>query len=354
MSDAAKHERLDTLQAGRAAAAFAVVLFHLNGSIFDKAKYFPGELFVPFRTGHVGVEFFFVLSGFLMTWLYAGRLGERAAAGRFLYKRALRIYPTYWAALLAILPVYFLIPGTGKGIETDPFYIVASILLLPTPEMPILGVAWTLQFEMFFYLVFAGLLAFPRLFKPLILLWAAAAVARMFLPEPFFPLSFFTNPWILLFLIGGGAALVARRGIARPLLWVALGVALFAVSAWADEFTPLARGLTRNAMGLGAGAAIVGLVTAEAQGRIRVPRWLAYLGDASYALYLVHVLALSVGAKLLVASGLAAALPRPVSALLLIAASLIAGILLHEIVEKRLMKLRPRRSGPNLGAESAA
>lgn len=145
---------------------------------------------------------------------------------------------------------------------------------------------------------------------------------------------------------------MARRGIRRPMLWAAIGIVLFFAFAWADEFTTLARGITRTTMGLGAGIAIVGLVTAEGQDRIRVPRWLAYLGDASYAIYLVHVLALSIGAKLLVASHLAAALPRPVSAVLLIAGSLAAGIVLHEIVEKRLMRLRPKRSGPNLGAES--
>lgn len=352
MPEAKTGDQLNTLQAGRAAAAMAVVLFHLSVSIFGLPKYFPNELFVPFRIGHTGVDFFFVLSGFLMTWLYGDRLGDTRMAGRFLWKRALRVYPPYLVAVVPLIPVYFLMPGLGDARTTDPGYIAASLLLLPTQGLPLLSVAWTLQFEMFFYLVFAGLIAFPRLFKPLILLWAAAAVSRLFLPDPPFPLSFVTSPWILLFLYGAVAARVARRGVSWPMLWLAAGAALFAGAAVADEFSTLAEGLTRNGTGLGAALMVIGMVTAERAGRIRVPRWLVYSGDFSYALYLVHTTVLSLGVKIIFALGLQG-LPRLAIAVALVAACVAVAILLHEIVEKRLMRLRPKRSGPNLGAVAA-
>ncbi|MEZ0243156.1 MAG: acyltransferase family protein [Sphingomonas sp.] len=354
MAEAAKHERLDTLQAGRAFAALGVVLFHLNVAIFGKAKYFPEELFPPFRTGHIGVEYFFVLSGFLMTWLYAGRTGDSAAAGRFLYKRALRVYPPYWVALFAVIPVFFLVPGFGTGSETTPYYLIASIFLLPTPEMPILNVAWTLQFEMLFYLGFAALLAWPKLVRPIVAIWAMIAIARHFLPMPPFPLSFVTDPWILLFLYGVGAAWLVRRGASRPWLWLAAGTLVFVASAWADEFSEVSRNWVRNTGGLGAAMMMIGLVTAERAGLIRVPRWLVYFGDMSYALYLIHFTVLSATVKLMFKLGIATALPRPVVGLLLVAACILAAAAMHELVEKRLMRFRPKRSGPNLGVGEAA
>src|SRR5436305_9906897 len=105
---------LNTLQACRAAAAILVVLFHASGSIFALAKYFDCKPFGRvFDFGYAGVDFFFVLSGFLMMHVHAQDFGQPRKLGAYCWKRFTRIYPAYWVVLALIVPVYFLLPGVG-------------------------------------------------------------------------------------------------------------------------------------------------------------------------------------------------------------------------------------------------
>jgi exopolysaccharide production protein ExoZ len=285
-----------------------------------------------------------------MTWLYADRIGDRVVAKRFLWKRVVRIYPVFWLVSLLVVPIYFLFPATGHGNETDPQFLAASVLLLPTEGFPVLSVAWTLQYEVYFYFLFAGLIAFPRVFGPIVAVVAAAAFAALFVTVPF-PLYFYMSPWILLFLFGVAAARIARRGVKWPLAWVLAGLILFFVFASLAAFTELDRGITRNGTGLGAAMTVIGLVCLESAGRVRVPRWLAYGGDISYALYLVHFPVLSLSAKVVFALKLQRILPQPVIALGLVLTCIVVAIALHELFEKQILRMRPRGSGPDLGAE---
>ena len=91
-----------SLQGCRAVAAALVVLFHLGGT-FAQDRYFGFKaLDGPFAWGDAGVDFFFVLSGFLITLAHRRDFGRPAELSRYLSKRALRIYPTYWVICLAV------------------------------------------------------------------------------------------------------------------------------------------------------------------------------------------------------------------------------------------------------------
>jgi exopolysaccharide production protein ExoZ len=92
----ARPTSLDTLQAGRAFAALAVVLFHLNIYAFGTKPHMGGELSSLFNMGYAGVEFFFVLSGFLMMHVHHADLGRPEKLAAYARKRAVRIYPMYW------------------------------------------------------------------------------------------------------------------------------------------------------------------------------------------------------------------------------------------------------------------
>lgn len=65
-------------------------------------------------------------------------------------KCLLRIYPLYWLVNAAVIPIYFLVPAFGNGYETKPLEIITSLLLLPYSQVPILGVAWSLIYVVFF------------------------------------------------------------------------------------------------------------------------------------------------------------------------------------------------------------
>src|SRR4051812_27621380 len=91
-----------SLQAGRAAAAVLVMLFHLGGAIAAD-KYFAMPGFAkPFAFGDCGVEFFFVLSGFIIFSAHRGDVSDPAALSRYLTKRFLRIFPSYWIIFVCV------------------------------------------------------------------------------------------------------------------------------------------------------------------------------------------------------------------------------------------------------------
>jgi peptidoglycan/LPS O-acetylase OafA/YrhL len=136
---------LNSLQACRATAAILVVLFHASGSIFALPKYFSHKPFgLLFDFGFAGVDFFFVLSGFIMMHIHAKDIGQPRAFGSYLWKRFSRIYPIHWIVLAAILPVFYLIPHFEVGQERDPGVIFRSVFLVPNSDIQlVLSVAWT-------------------------------------------------------------------------------------------------------------------------------------------------------------------------------------------------------------------
>ncbi|NEO88238.1 MAG: acyltransferase, partial [Spirulina sp. SIO3F2] len=153
---------LPLIQALRGLAALAVVLFHVDQLSNDRLHTrFFGEIF---RFGWVGVDFFFVLSGFIILYSQWSRFGDRGWQSwrRFIIRRAVRIYPTYWVVMGGVLALLLLIPGLSGSGTITPWYIVQSILLLPQSEDPILSVAWTLTLILFFYGVVSFAFLLPR------------------------------------------------------------------------------------------------------------------------------------------------------------------------------------------------
>lgn len=310
---------LRSLQAGRAIAALMVLGFHLGPTV---QHYFgAAPLYLPF--GHAGVDFFFVLSGFIITTAHRGDVGQPARLARFLWKRFVRIYPVYWIVFLAAWAGAFRIVGLS------PAGFVQAMLLAPTGVAPVISVAWSLQWEVVFYLLFAALIL-----HPLLGVAALAAVLAAGLSD--------APVYLGLFAAGGLAALVAGRGpkLPGPAL-AAVGVAIFGAACIQDVLTGVKPSLW---LGIGAAVAILGLACAERAGKVYGgQRWLQLLGDASYSIYLVHYPLISAGCKVAVALGLrgesAALLVYPV----LLAAAVLAGVGLHLAVEKPLISRLNRR-----------
>lgn len=335
------------IEASRGFAALLVVAMHasrlLAGARYVGAVPFGGL----FAFGHAGVDFFFVLSGFIITHVHAADVGRPARFESYARKRLTRIYPTYWAALAIMLGLLVVSP-TPDGAEHQLGNLVTSTLLLPWPREPLLGVAWTLRHEMLFYLLFGVLVLHRRAGQVLLagwgtltalnVAWTWASGAPLFhglwgsLAFRIFNAEFFFGIAV--------AALVGRGWIRRPWAAVVIGLVLFLGSGLYESFGAPHPGEwppRHLAYALGAALMLYGLAGAELGGRLRVPRPLVTLGAASYSLYLVHVIVLLFvrQAARIVRPHLA--LPAEVWFLIAVASAVCAGLLFWRHVEQPML-----------------
>jgi peptidoglycan/LPS O-acetylase OafA/YrhL len=281
-----------TVQMLRGIAASGVVLFHL---LPFEQKYLAGASIVPagLVIGQAGVDIFFVISGFIVTITSEGRDGGAGPAIGFLRRRLLRIYPTYWVYFALLAAVHALAPGLMNQHATAPPSLLDSFLLLPSASPPLLLVAWTLTFELYFYLVFAVLLwAVPRRRLGGVLLgWAAVIVAvRLRLAPPYAPVTdLLFNPLNLEFIAGCLIALWGPRGRTAPgAALVGIGIAGGVLFLWRFGMDAPFRDIWLRVAVMGgvSAAVLTGAVAWEVPGATRVPGPLRRLGDASYSLYL--------------------------------------------------------------------
>ena len=295
--------KLNSVQAARGVAALLVILFHCSMAIFSHPQYWPTDpLHHAFASGHLGVELFFAISGFIILTAHRRDLSQPARLLGYVRKRFLRIYPLYWLVLAAILPVYVVVPSFGGGGALRPLTVLSSILLVHIGSMAtILAVSWTLFMEVLFYAAFASLVVDRRFGIAVLGVWWALALARLAI-GPVGPLG--TYPFQAHVLLFGFGMLVAMlywgERIACPAALAVIGTVLFVADGLVDTYHPLLAqpGVTLLA-GLGAALALAGVTELERRGRLRVPRPLLFLGDASYSIYLVHFLVLSLVAKVL-------------------------------------------------------
>lgn len=347
-----------SLQAGRAVAASLVVLFHLGG-IFAQDKYFGMKaLDVPFAWGDAGVEFFFVLSGFLITMTHRADFGRPARFPGYAVKRLLRIYPTYWVICLAVCAAAIVAPALRQALSTDPVVLLKAFALLPQDPAvvggtgaPILFVAWSLQYEMLFYGV-VGLAVLNRWAGAIAVLALLAVHASCrFGSECSFPRSFVANDLLFVFAMGvaGAYLLKSRLQLPRPLATGLVGMLAFVgfglFEVWhGRESLPLDRRLVYGSIGA---VIILAFAQAEDRGTLRLRHPLIKtLGDSSYALYLLHIPVISLLAKLGVRLGIAGPLPTVAAFVFVFFACIVVAVVFHLTIERRLLALfRPQHGG---------
>jgi peptidoglycan/LPS O-acetylase OafA/YrhL len=325
-------DRIAGLDALRACAALAVVLYHITGDAFQNqfgAK--PvGDLFA---FGFAGLDLFFVISGFIIVHIHATDIGHPSRLPRYLYNRLTRIFPAYWVATLLVVALG-LVNRTAIPIDR----ITSSLLLIPDTHF-ILVVAWTLPQELLFYAVFALFILRPRLGALAAAVWLFGSFVYYGTDTPQVP--FFLNVRHFEFAIGAAAAWIFPRAeIRRPVALLSAGLVLFAIAAIRDIRVGIPTdNLDLLAYGIGGGLILVGVAAADRAGRLPTPRWLALLGAASYSIYLTHILAFSLAARVLQRLNLPAILPAWAILLLVLPVILATGLLFHVAVERPLLRL---------------
>jgi exopolysaccharide production protein ExoZ len=284
------HGRNAWLEALRGLAALWVLLHHANQSVAAFKE--PLAYRVFFENGYLGVDFFFVLSGFIIA-MSSQSLVDRGLGWRnYLKARFIRIYVPYWPVGLILFALYALLPGLSQGERSPGLW--TSVTLLPGNAPPALSVAWTLVHEMLFYLVYLLWFFRKSWFWWAMALWTLAISARLLLGwETGRAMNYVLSPLNLYFLLGILTFRLSQRMVLGQ--WSSIG--LLAASFAAIAATSLESDPLRGWVGIAFAGAVLAFTSPWLRGR-QIPRLLVTLGGASYALYLVHNPALSVAIRM--------------------------------------------------------
>jgi exopolysaccharide production protein ExoZ len=331
-------DKLLAIQLGRGVAALLVVLVHGTNSL--ALPQYGGRLAFgnAFRFGHAGVDFFFVLSGFIISYVHHRDLGQPARFGRYVRRRLSRIYPPYWI-VSALFIVSMLIFGHTERLA--PVRLLTSVTLVPYSQSPILGVAWTLQHEMLFYTCFGLAVLWRPLGPALIAACLALVAAGQFVSLDAWEWRFLTTPFHLQFLMGIAAArwVIAQR-VPAPRLLAALGAVAFLVAGLAENagWITYLGFASKLAFGLSSMVLIAGLAGAERAGLIRVGGFGALIGGASYAIYLLHELVINDAAFILARAGVVRHVPLEPLLIVLAVLTVAVAIGFYLAVEQPLLR----------------
>ena len=276
------------IQALRALAALAVLFFHAM-PFFEQVGGRPGVLGKVFGVGYLGVDLFFVISGFIIARGVSGCRLAGADFRHFVERRAYRIFLGYWP-VLALACLYYVAAMPERLAQANP---LATIFLLSHRITDlVIGQAWSLSFELYFYLLFGVLALTGRIPARMAVLVYAAVIVILNLRDPAVAKGFFANPHLLeLF---AGMLLGQANMPALPRRWlpalVLAATALFGL--WLSLNSPT-RLVT---VSLAGGAALLLVLIAElrCQSGGNRPSLMSRLGDSSYALYLLHYLLLEI------------------------------------------------------------
>lgn len=341
--------KIQNIQALRGVAVLSVVCYHL---LTIEQKYGGAQTILPpvLQFGMFGVDLFFVISGFVMVTVTRGKFTDAQESWRFLYRRVARIYPTYWVYSLVVLGVFLFQPTWVNSAQNNEVDILASFLLWPAPTLPLVMVGWTLIHEIYFYLIFFVITLFvaERYLVVALVLWGGVLTGCQLLVASTTPLlNLLCHPLTLEFI---GGCILARiyfnsTRMVRPRHALVLAGLCF-VAAVAGLFlfqnitgTPEPAGWYRLLLfGLPALVIVGCFLWAERAGRV-LHVSLIRVGDASYSIYLSHILTLSAAGRLwsLVASD------RMVDNVfmlpLLIILVLVVGFVSYKLIEKPLLRV---------------
>jgi exopolysaccharide production protein ExoZ len=249
-------QRIPFIEALRGIAAVQVLLSHVS----------------PAKFGHAwGVDLFFLISGYVMV----GASEDTPSPGVFLARRISRIIPLYWLATIAVFVLTLIVPHAFASTKADLLDLIRSLAFIPYVKAsglaePVLYVGWTLNYEMFFYALFAASLFLSRNVGRLAVVIALVILSGAgFAIRPTGVIAEFYTGWRLLeFALGVGLAAIGGDQLNAILRRIPVGpLATLGAASYAIYLThPFALGLGRVVLGSGLRADIAIVVGAISAG----------------------------------------------------------------------------------------
>lgn len=338
----------------RAIAALMVAYFH---SLAQIPSYVPLLRHYFLGNAHLsnGVDLFFVISGFIMVLT-----SSRASPDDFAMRRIIRIVPLYWSLTTFLLVILLWRPELFRSTVLGTEYVVKSFLFIPYANpgqngqlFPLLVPGWSLNLEMFFYAVFTLVLFLPqgrRVVVAAAIFLAAVWCAPLFSQTAYGrEIGFFGDFKLFEFLFGMMMAQWYVKGLPRLPASVSWAITLvgFIVLFWGLPFIPLVAASWQQVLfenSLPAVVIVFGMLSLEQRLRRHPLPFLAYVGDASYSMYLSHLFFLGAARFVWVRTGLDhATVPYAIGfAIVGLAFTLIGAIVVYRCLELPLLHLCQR------------
>ncbi|MGH6839557.1 MAG: acyltransferase family protein [Methylocella sp.] len=326
------------IQALRFLAAILVVTFH--ATLYTRDRLDP--TFGSWLPGAAGVDIFFVISGFVMVVSSRKLVNQTGGWLVFAKRRLIRIVPLYWLATTLRIAAMLAVPTLLLHTNLSFYQVATSYLFFPARNAegdlhPLLIVGWTLNYEMFFYMVFTLALLLRR-----DIYWFVGTALGICAFGSLVPniesdaLAFYFNPIVLEFF--GGMLLARVAATWRFPWWACIAAFAAGLALLLTQFGgPVPRFIES---GLPALLVVSGAVFGERWLAGRIPNFLLNLGAASYALYLFHPIFSPVVPSVMMRMGLNEGW---ISIVVFVMFSIIISVIAFAVVERRMTRYLNRR-----------
>ncbi len=298
------NRKFSILQIYRGIAAILVVLYH-----FTKLFYRQHNGLVLFNNffdfgGYIGVDFFFVLSGFIITYNHYPDIGNPNKLLPYFIKRLVRVYPIYWFFFCIYLVLLFFTQRLFFSEHNFPYFF-KSFFLIYQPGFPVMMVAWSLCFEVFFYCCFGYSIILSKRFAIFIsIIWLSVILIYnilfkdTLLSYPFF--VFILNINVGRFLLGCVAGYLVLTYKAISSTWFLLA----GIVSLTLYFNINGSNWNVNALLETMSFVFIIIGSTNLEKHFPFKDLFIKIGDASYVLYLFHVLPISMFSRSMVHLGI--------------------------------------------------
>ena len=272
-----------SIQFIRFIAALFIVLMH---SILEYEN--------TFRVGDFGVDIFFILSGFIISYI------TETDRHNFITKRLIRIVPIYWLFIFIISFFIFMFPELFRTINWDPQHILKSLFFLPGTEaqgyLPIIKLGWTLNLEMMFYVLFFLSMKFSHKHRELItssLIILIILILQNLKLDGTHAINFYSSPITIEFIYGMLLAKIWHQHKFEFSLKACVGLASVCIALLilfnnyinAGEYRFIFYGLPSLIL-------VISFLSVEYRFtnlNTRLQKLILWFGEMSYPLYLIHI-----------------------------------------------------------------